>query len=248
MRRPTTVNSPHDIGGMQRFGPVPCEVDEPVFHAPWERTIFAIMLGLAGQGHFSADHFRGARETIAPARYLTARYYELWLHALERLLAGTIDADELEAKVEQLRTHPDAIPPAVRNPELAESLHRQLREGHSTAGPDPAPRRYAVGDVVRTRNDHPSGHTRLPRYARDKQGVIEALYPAFPVPDRADTGGMRPEHLYCVRYRAEELWGDSAEPGCEVHLDMWENYLRPQADASPDPSSRHDREAAAHGR
>ena len=223
------MNSPHDIGGMQRFGPVPRETDEPVFHADWERTVFAIMLGLAGQGRYNADHFRGARETIPPARYLTSRYYELWLYAIEQLLTGTIDADEIEARVAQLRADPDASAPQGLDPELADRLHQGLHDGVSTAGAAATPRRFQVGDAVRTRNAHPPGHTRLPRYARDKQGVVEALYPAFPVPDRADAGDYAPEHLYCVRFTAEELWGDSAEPGCEVHLDMWESYLLPVA-------------------
>ena len=239
------MNSPHDIGGMQRFGPVPRDADDPVFHARWERTIFAIMLGLAGQGRFSADEFRSARETIPPPRYLTSRYYELWLHAVEQLVAGTIHPDEVEAKVEQLRVDADAAPPTVLDPELADSLHRQLREGHSTAGPVPAPRRYRLGQAVRTRNEHPPGHTRLPRYARDKQGVIEALYPAFPVPDRADAGDLRPQHLYCVRFAAQELWGDSAERGCAVHLDMWESYLQPAVDARC--AAQQQEEGAAHG-
>ena len=226
------MNSPHDLGGMQQFGRVPRETDEPVFHAGWERTVFSIMLGLAGQGHYNADHFRGARETIPPPRYLTSRYYELWLHAIEQLLVDTIDAAEIEARVAQLRNDPTASTPRVLDPELAERLHRGLHDGVSTAGSAATPRQFGVGDVVRTRNVHPVGHTRLPRYARDKQGVVEALYPAFPLPDRADAGNYVPEHLYCVRFSGRELWGDSAEPRCEVHLDMWESYLLPVSEST----------------
>jgi nitrile hydratase len=225
------VNSPHDVGAMQQFGPVPRETDEPVFHADWERKIFAIMLGLAGQGRYNADHFRSARETIAPHRYLTSRYYELWLHAVERLLAGTIEGEEIDAKVAELRRDPSAAAPTVVDAALAETLHRGLREGHSTRGAVDRPRRFTIGDGVHTRNEHPAGHTRLPRYARDKYGVVEALYPAFPMPDRADAGDYGAEYVYCVRFAGEELWGDTAEPGCEVHLDMWEPYLFP---AEPD--------------
>ena len=221
------MNSPHDVGAMQQFGAVAVATDEPVFHDDWERTVFAIMLGLAGQGRYNADHFRSARETIPPHRYLASRYYELWLHAVERLLAGTIETAEIDAKVEQLRRNPSATAPRLLDPELAETLHHGLREGHSTAGDPGRPRRFAVGDTVRTRNDQPAGHTRLPRYARDKTGIVEALYPAFPVPDRADDGDYRPEHLYCVRFTGDELWGRSAEASTEVHLDMWESYLLP---------------------
>ena len=40
--------------------------------------------------------------------------------------------------------------------------------------PPPSPA-FAVGDAVVTRNVHPAGHTRLPRYARGKRGVIHRL-------------------------------------------------------------------------
>ncbi len=221
---------------MQQFGPVPREVDEPVFHADWERKIFSMMLGLAGQGRFNADQFRAARETIAPARYLTSRYFELWLHAVEKLLVGTIERNEIDARVEELRADPALTPVTAVDPALADRVRRQLRQGYSTAGQAPTPRRHNVGDPVRTRNVHPPGHTRLPRYARDKRGVIEALYPAFPVPDRIAHGlDPRPEHLYCVRFEAQELWGESAERGCEVYVDMWESYLRPEPEDAPGP-------------
>lgn len=219
------MNSPHDIGGMQRLGPVTVETDEPVFHAGWERTVLGLMLALAGQGHFNADQFRGARETVPPAEYLVSRYFELWLHAVERLMAQAVSSAEIDARVELLRAGHTAARPAG-DPALAGRLLGQLRAGHSTAGDAGTPRRYAVGDQVRTRTTHPESHTRLPRYARGKRGVVEAVYPAFPLPDRVAQGlDPRPEHLYCVRFPAEELWGDSAEPGCEVHLDLWETYL-----------------------
>ncbi len=35
------MNGIHDMGGMHGFGPVTVEEGEPVFHAPWERTVFA---------------------------------------------------------------------------------------------------------------------------------------------------------------------------------------------------------------
>jgi nitrile hydratase subunit beta len=226
------VNGPHDIGGTHGLGRTVVEADEPVFHADWERTIFALMLSLAGQGRFNPDAFRFARESIPPERYLTARYFELWLFAVEWLLErdGALTAGELDRAVETIRAggHPT---PARLDPELAERLHRQVRTGHSTAGAAPAPRRFAAGDRVRARNMHPKGHTRLPWYARGKHGVVEALYPAFPLPDRIAHGrDPRPEHLYCVRFEGAELWGDSAEPGSAVHLDLWETYLEHDTD------------------
>ena len=32
----------HDLGGMQGFGPVEVEPDEPTFHGEWEARMFAV--------------------------------------------------------------------------------------------------------------------------------------------------------------------------------------------------------------
>jgi nitrile hydratase subunit beta len=87
--------------------------------------------------------------------------------------------------------------------------------------------RYAVGDRVRARNMHPTGHTRLPRYARGKTGVIERLHGAHVLPDsNAHGAGEHPEWLYSVRFAATELWGDDADPSLSVSIDAWESYLQ----------------------
>jgi hypothetical protein len=88
--------------------------------------------------------------------------------------------------------------------------------------------RFKPGDVVVTRNDRPRGHTRLPRYARGKRGVIHCLHGVHVFPDSNAHGqGEQPQPLYSVRFEARELWGESAEPNQQVHLDCWESYLRP---------------------
>jgi nitrile hydratase subunit beta len=90
--------------------------------------------------------------------------------------------------------------------------------------------RYAVGDAVVTRNVHPSGHTRLPRYARGMRGVIQRLHGAQIFPDTNAHGlGENPQPLYAVRFEAQELWGEAAESSQTVSLDLWESYLEPAA-------------------
>ena len=37
------MNGVHDTGGQTCFGPIIRESDEPVFHADWERRVFAMM-------------------------------------------------------------------------------------------------------------------------------------------------------------------------------------------------------------
>jgi nitrile hydratase len=86
--------------------------------------------------------------------------------------------------------------------------------------------RFKAGDRVRTRNVHPPGHTRLPRYARDKPGVVESVHGPFLLPDsNAHNRGRDWESVYTVVFPARELWGESAEPGESVSIDLWQSYL-----------------------
>jgi len=87
--------------------------------------------------------------------------------------------------------------------------------------------RFAVGEAVCTRNRHPRGHTRLPRYARGRVGVIWRIHGCHVFPDsNAMGGGEDPQFLYGVRFSAAELWGEDAEaPGDSLCLDLWEPYL-----------------------
>jgi nitrile hydratase len=214
---------------MLGLGPVVIERDEPVFHADWEARVTGMMLALAGSGRYNADTFRGARETIPAHRYLASRYYELWLYAVEELIADLVSKEEIDTTVEALR-HGRRTVRRVNAPAHAVRIRHGLRTGHSTAGTAPAPHRYAEGDLVRARVMHPSGHTRLPRYVRGRVGVIESRYPAFPLPDRNGRGGdPTPENLYCVRFTGEELWGPDAQSRTEVLIDLWECYLEEAA-------------------
>jgi nitrile hydratase subunit beta len=231
------VNGLHDLGGLGGLGPVVVEEDEPVFHARWEARTLGMMLALAGSGHYNADTFRAARETIPAPRYLTSRYYELWLFAVEQLMRDAVTPAELEAAVERLRRGELSVPDR-RDPQLAARLRQGLRAGHSTAGTAAAPHRYAVGDRVRARNLQPAGHTRLPAYARGRVGTIERRYPAFPIPDRNAYGDPTPENLYCVRFDAHELWGPDGDANGDLMVDLWESYLEDVDDPSVRGGSR----------
>jgi nitrile hydratase len=91
-----------------------------------------------------------------------------------------------------------------------------------------SPARFAVGDTVKTRVINPTTHTRLPRYARGKQGVVEVVRGVFVFPDSNAHGrGEDPRWLYTVRFDGAELWGADAEPHTQVSIDAWEPYLDP---------------------
>ncbi len=95
----------HDMGGMHGFGAIAREVDEPVFHADWERRVFALdLLAETFIEGANIDAFRHAIERLDPATYLTVSYYEKWAHALEALLvdAGVVTRAEIAARIAAL--------------------------------------------------------------------------------------------------------------------------------------------------
>ena len=222
------MNGVHDLGGMHGFGPVEREPDEPVFHAPWEAVVFAIRRSRALERVFNIDEFRHGVERMAPAHYLGSGYYEHWLDGLIRLLVekGVLTPEELEARATALDAGA-SFPPRGTPTTGAVPVSFMPR---STIRPPTGSPRYRVGDRVITRSAHPTGHTRLPRYARGKPGVIHRLHGSHVFPDTNAHGlGEQAQPLYSVRFEAQALWGESAEPNHHVHLDLWESYLRPEA-------------------
>ncbi len=218
------------MGGMQDFGPVEREEHEPVFHAQWEGAVYAINRAMGRAGIRNIDESRYAIERMDPAEYLASTYYERWLDGEIRSLLekGVITVEELEQRLAFFAERPDAPATAALPaplPPPAEPFRVPL-VGYER---EPAvPPRFAPGDCVLTRNTQPKGHTRLPRYARDKRGVIEMVHGTYVFPDTNAAGlGEQPQPLYNVRFDAAELWGESAEPGQTVHLDFWESYLLP---------------------
>jgi nitrile hydratase len=216
------MNGVHDLGGMHGFGPVEREEHEPLFHAAWEARVRAAMTLSMGK-YFTVDAARYGVERMAPAEYLRASYFERWLASFEYNLGqqGLLADGEVDTRLVFLREHPGAEPPR------AEVVSPTVRAQDAPAESPPAPR-FAVGDAVVARNVHPVGHTRLPRYARGKRGVIHRAHGPQTFPDTNAHGlGEQPQPLYNVRFAGRELWGDSAEPGQVVYLDLWESYLDP---------------------
>jgi nitrile hydratase len=222
------VNGIHDMGGMHGFGRVQRETNEPVFHAEWEGRVFGLSGACRAQQLFNIDESRHGIERMAPVDYLASSYYERWLERTVLLLVekGVITREELERRMARLTSGPDPAPPHA-DPDLLARIARHMKARTRYRQPGPAPR-FAEGDQVVTRHDAPVGHTRLPRYARGKRGVIHLVHGSFIFPDTNAHGeGEQPHPLYSVRFDAAELWGDSAERRAPVHLDLWERYLEP---------------------
>jgi nitrile hydratase subunit beta len=225
------MNGVHDLGGMHGFGPVIREENEPVFHADWEKRIFAINLALAAPLR-NVDAFRHAIERMPPARYLSASYYEKWLDAIETLVLenGIATRDELLSGHSNAPAASGAAPP--RKSAGASNLESgavKLRFNKSFRP------RFKAGDRVVTRNLNPGHHTRLPRYARAKHGVIRHDQGVFVFPDTHAHGlGAKPQHVYTVSFDSRELWGPDGNARAPVYLDCWEDYLeRDRAAAKP---------------
>jgi nitrile hydratase len=212
------------MGGMQDMGRIQYEQNEPVFHAPWEGRVFAMVLAAAAWRKWSLDAFRHQMERIPAADYLRISYYEKWLAAVtERLIeSGLISRHELESG----RPAPGS---SKATPALtADQVPFMLRSGALASRAVEVAPRFHPGQRVRTSNIHPAGHTRLPRYARDKQGVIERNHGVYVFPDTtAHSLGEEPQHVYSVRFTARELWGSEASPRDTVNIDLWDNYLEP---------------------
>jgi nitrile hydratase subunit beta len=206
------VDGIHDLGGMEGFGPVDVEQDEPVFHADWERRAFGLTISTFARGLSNGGQFRHAIERMDPAHYLTSRYYEHWITGLATRLVetGAASPDELEQRAGGRfpLSRPVVAPAAV-----------------AVAEANRAEPRFTTGARVRVRTLSPRGHTRCPGYVRGRVGTVVRIDPAASVPDveaHSADGRAHVEPIYSVRFESAELWGEAGDP---VHVDLWESYL-----------------------
>jgi nitrile hydratase subunit beta len=216
------MNGVHDVGGLQDMGPIQHEKDEPVFHAAWEGRIYGIDRSLRFIGKWNLDAWRHQIELLPPADYFRLTYYERWLRINEQLAVkhGLVTPEELESG------SPDPGLAKTTPALTAAVAARQLGRGIPSSHDPKVPPQFKVGQRVRARNINPPGHTRLPRYARGKTGVITLDHGVYLFPDtNAHFQGEKRQHVYSVRFAARELWGDGASARDSVHLDMWDDYL-----------------------
>jgi len=217
------MNGVHDMGGMHGMGPIEREPDEPVFHESWEGRVYAITRVIrAGGERQNLDSSRHQLELLPPAEYLRMSYYERWFARLvnQVLAGGLATRDELASG------RPLAASPRMTPRVAAATVPQMIARRNSARRDVPAVPRFAIGQRVRARNVHPVSHTRLPRYARGKLGVVVRDHGVFVFPDtNAQFLGEKPQHVYSVRFSAQELWGDQASHVDSVHVDLWDDYL-----------------------
>jgi nitrile hydratase subunit beta len=219
----------HDLGGRHGLGAINPETDEPVFHADWERSVLVMFPAMAMAGAFNLDQFRAGMEQIPPAEYLSATYYEHWLHSMIHYgtEAGIFDPEDLERRTQHYLEHPEDAAPKAAKPDMVETLRQLIPGGDEYRRETDREAMYSVGATVRVRPEVSTTHTRRAGYVRGRVGEIVACHGAYVYPDSNALGlGEDPHHLYTVKFSSAELWGD--EPGAAnsvVHIDLWEPYL-----------------------
>ena len=197
----------HDMGGRQGFGRVRYALKAQTFHEPWEKRVNALYSLAVKAGIFNMDEYRHAIERMEPRHYLSASYYERSLTSLATLCVekGILTQEELERRAQG--QFPLAMPSAPGRGNL------------------PTRQTFKPGDKVRVLTDHVPGHVRMPGYIRGKVGVVVSESPKYPFPD-AHAHGIHAEDepTYDVRFKAEELWPNDADPA-HVHVGVFESYL-----------------------
>ena len=221
------MNGVHDMGGMDGFGKVEPEPNEPVFHAAWEGRVHGDECApWARPAHWNIDTSRCYREALPPHVYLASSYYKKWLLGLEDLLVdkGFVGADEIAAG--------HALAPGKAAE--ARQVHRRPTSSASWCAASSAgrrPRRRASRRATACARG-----TSIPRRIRACRAMCaamsawsSAMHGCHVFPDSAaDRGRARIRNgstPWCSTRR--ELWGADADPTVKVSIDAFEPYLEP---------------------
>ena len=207
----------HDLGGRQGFGPIPntAEDDSALFSEEWKARIWAIaMMSMtklsADQTGWTLDWYRHVLERLPPDTYLRLDYFEKWILAMMATAVdeGIADVQELfDGRAAGRGFEYDAPTPTKKVP----------------AGSA----RFKTGDKVIARRDIGTMHTRLLGYVRGRAGVVDSVIGPQPLPDEAAVGTIRDEQTYLVRFRMADLWPEASGSEDSLLIDMWDSYLEP---------------------
>lgn len=210
----------HDLGGKQGFGPIAVQTGDAPFDHDWERRMWGLARAGIAQG-ITIDWFRHGLERMVPADYLGYSYFQKWATDYMMLMVdhGTITIDDI------LAGH--VADPAPKAPVLnVADVVAKNRGGHIKFDmPIDTLPVFNLGDTVRTLRHIDAAHTRLPAYARDCTGTIITYHGAHAFADAGALGIKQAAHLYTVSFAATELWGPVADPRDSVTLELWEEYL-----------------------
>ena len=210
----------HDLGGKQGFGAIDVNEPEQAFHQQLDGIGWTINQTTRAPG-LSIDWWRFIRENTPPVDYLIRPYFDQW--AMTQLIAlidnGQIQLEEvLTGEIKPAASPAATMTKADVYKATAKAAIRFDKQTQKQA-------LYSPGDSVTTANLSVSGHTRLPAYARGKQGKITAHHGAHLFPDDCARGLENEAHLYTVRFSSAELWPNDGKQNTAVYLDLWEPYF-----------------------
>lgn len=218
----------HDLGGRHGFGKV--EVDEKTrpgeevqYRQPYEARIRAMVSIMTPAPDWNIDWFRHCRELIDPVDYLSRPYFDQWTQAYAAMLVNSGRASVEEIVTGKSTQVIEGLKPPINREQALDYVISQ-RKFDAEISEQP---RFQLQDGVRTTTVVPTGHTRLPAYARGHNGSIIAHHGAHIFPDAMALNDKRYEHLYTVEFRFDELWPESNGSADTVTLDLWESYLEP---------------------
>jgi len=196
-----------------------------VMKEEWERLVWGFLRSLRVPGYSTGG--RAASESMPPDLYLSTPYYGRFLYRAEQSLiaGGFVTAEEL--------ANPDgpiSIPeiPGFEPLGPAEALRRFARD--TTAELEATvPPLFSVGDEVIVKNEHPAGHTRVPRYVRGHRGRVHRHHGVHKFQDDVGEKDVGQQHLYTVMFTGPELWGSRAHQQDRIYAELWDYHLKPAA-------------------
>jgi nitrile hydratase subunit beta len=209
----------HDLGGRQGFGPIEQDKDSDAvpFHADWEARAYSICFIMFRRWQNSEDGpnldwFRHARERIDPVDYLTRPYFDQWVQSVAAMLVeeGAISLKELTG---QAATGLAAASGATK--------------GKISANSPVGDRDFDIGELVVAQKTTTNPYTRLPGYIRGRRGTVILKHGPQLLADVLALGVEQNERLYTVAFEASELWQDAENTGDRVCIDLWESHLEP---------------------
>jgi nitrile hydratase len=223
------MNSIHDLGGMDGFALKERDQDFPL-REDWERQVWGLALSLWSKviPGYTDGMSRAHIERLPPKLYISMPYFAKWLQAQENALVGgglvtrgELDDPDGPLTASGVQNFVPAGPADVTAFLTGDSSY----EVSATTKPQ-----FEVGDVVVVKNEHPTWHTRAPRYTRGHRGIIQKHHGVHVfedgIPKDLHPG---PQHLYTVTFTAKELWGERGNVNDRINAEFWEYHLEPAA-------------------
>ncbi len=209
------------LPGEEAMDLLPRDEGRPVFTEPWVARAFAIVVKMHDKHHYTwpewVDYF--SAELAPPAHYPRPEGDdERSVEIAAPKLTGDSDRVDTEYSEYWLAACEKLL--AAKGIVTKEELDDRTAALAVAEGSGP---RFAPGDRIIVRKVDPAGYSHLPLYVRDKNGVVERDLGLSASPG----AGKSRQHVYTVRYAAQELWGSEASGRDNLFFSVWDDYMDP---------------------